>query len=178
MRKANGLDYRGMRIRRGVLCLAMLLSISSVWASGVWAQERPNFSGLWRQDNERSQPQRKGEVTLKIEHHDPEFTVETTIVRSSGAPRHALQHSTTDGKVSVSTGADGDEFHTSIVWVGASLVLSVEEHEDGRIILSKETWTLIENGAALQRVRELTESGDRQTLIYLRQPPQSKGQPR
>ena len=30
----------------------------------------------------------------------------------------------------------------------------VEEHEDGRILLAKETWTLIDNGAELQRVRE------------------------
>jgi hypothetical protein len=34
------------------------------------------------------------------------------------------------------------------------LVFSVEEHEDGRIILSRETWTLIENGDALERCRK------------------------
>ena len=74
----------------------------------------------------------------------------------------------------MSTGADWDEFRTSIVWKGQSLVFSVEEHENGRIILSKETWTLIENGAALERCRERNESADRagkQTIIYLREPP-------
>jgi hypothetical protein len=126
-------------------------------------------------------PKRNGDVTLRIEHHDPELIVETTALRNSGSPRHAVQRYTTDGKTSVSTGADGDEFHTSILWSGPSLVFSVEEHEDGRIILSKETWTLIENGAALQRVRErVNTSGDapddgdgKQTLIYLREAPQT-----
>ena len=53
---------------------------------------------------------RSGKVTLHIEHRDPELTVETTVIRGSVAPRHAEQRYTTDRKVSVSTGADGDEF--------------------------------------------------------------------
>ena len=52
----------------------------------------------------------------------------------------------------------------------------MEEHEDGRIFLSRETWTLLENGAVLERVHEpLTTPAGRagkQTLIYLRQAPQ------
>ena len=68
----------------------------------------------------------------------------------------------------MSTGADGDEFHTSITWSGLSLVFAVEEHEDGRILLSKETWTLLENGAVLQRVRGRSDGGEKQTLIYTR----------
>jgi hypothetical protein len=79
-----------------------------------------------------------------------------------------MQRYSTDGKTSVSTGADGDEFHTSIVWNGQSLVFSVEEHENGRILLSKETWTLLENGAVLQRVRGPSGGGEKQTLIYTR----------
>jgi hypothetical protein len=141
---------------------------------GVCAPTRPNLSGSWTLSNERSVPPRKGNVVLHIEHHDPELTIETTALRSSGSPRHAVQRYTTDGKTSVSTGADGDEFHTSIVWRGQSLVFSIEEHEDGRILLSKETWTLIENGNALQREREpLSKSADgeqKQTLIYLKKP--------
>jgi hypothetical protein len=111
---------------------------------------------------------------LRIDHNDPHLTVETTIVRSTGAARHAVQHYTTDGKVSVSTGADGDEFHTSIVQQDRSLIFSVEEHEDGRILLSREIWTLIETGAALERVREgAPNSGEKQTLIYLREKTQT-----
>jgi hypothetical protein len=142
---------------------------------GFCSPPNSNFSGTWKQSNERCVPKRTGDVTLHIEHRDPFLTVETTALRGSAQPRHAVQRYTTDGKTSVSTGADGDEFHTSIVWNGQSLVFSVEEHEDGRILLSKETWTLIENEAALQREREdqkaPAEETRKQTLIYLRQSP-------
>jgi hypothetical protein len=140
--------------------------------AGVCSQPNPDFSGTWIQSNERSIPKRMAEVTLHIDHRDPEFTVETTILHGSAAPRHAVQHYTTDGKVSISTGADGDEFHTSIVWSGQSLIFSLEEHENGRILFSKERWTLIENGTALQRVRDgvngAPDGAGKQTLIYLR----------
>jgi hypothetical protein len=135
---------------------------------GICSRPNPDFSGTWKQSNERCTPKRTGDVTLHIDHRDPDLIVETTVLRSSGSLRHALQRYSTDGKTSVSTGADGDEFHTAIVWNGQSLVFSVEEHEDGRILLSKETWTLLENGAVLQRVRGPSGGGEKQTLIYTR----------
>ena len=142
-------------IQRRAMLLALLANLAFVGR----AEDHPNFSGTWR----------SGNVTLRIDHRDPLLTVETTILRGSGAPRHALQHYTVDGKVSVSTGADGDEFHTSAVWDGQGLTLSIEEHEDGRILQSTERWTLLENGKSLQRARERS-SGEKRTLLCLRQP--------
>jgi hypothetical protein len=142
--------------------------------NGICSPPNPNFSGTWKQNNERCTPTRTGNVTLHIEQRDPELIVETTVFRSFGPNRHAVQRYSTDGKTSVSTGADGDEFHTSIVWNEQSLVFSVEEHEDGHILSSKETWTLIENGNVLERCRERNGSPDqagKQTIIYLREPP-------
>lgn len=132
----------------------------------AWSQA-PDFSGLWKQDNDRCRPARKGDITLRIEQNVTYLTVETTILRGLSNSRHAVQKYTLDGQVSVSTGADGDEFHTSVAWRGASLVFSVEEHEDGRILQSKETWSLIDNGAALERIRE-RPGGENQLLIYRR----------
>jgi len=70
-------------------------------------------------------------------------------------------------KFSVSTGADGDEFKTSVVWKDSRLVFSIEEHEDGRILQSKETWSVIEDGATLERIRE-HPNGEKQTLFFRR----------
>jgi hypothetical protein len=134
----------------------------------AWPQTIPDFSGVWKQDNDRCQPKRSGDVTLHIEHHDPVLTVETSISHGSQNSRHAVQKYTTDGKVSVSTGADGDEFHTSIIRKDSSLFFTIEEHEDGRILQSQEIWSLIENGATLQRIRE-RPNGEKQILIYRRQ---------
>ena len=69
--------------------------------------------------------------------------------------------------VSVSTGADGDEFKTSVVWKNSSLTFFIEEHEDGRILQSTETWSVTEDGATLERIRERSD-GEKQTLFYRR----------
>jgi hypothetical protein len=151
------------------LFLGLLATLLLV-PSGFCSPANPDFSGTWKQSNERSIPARKGDVTLHIDQRDSQLTVETTILRGGAEPRHASQHYTTDGKTSVSTGADGDEFHTSVVWSGRNLVFSIEEHEDGRVLLSRETWTLTENGAALERRRERT-GAEKQTIIYLREVP-------
>jgi hypothetical protein len=60
------------------------------------------------------------------------------------------------------------QFHTSVVWKDSSLLFSFEEHEKGRILLSTETWSLIENDSALQRSRERPDQG-KQVLIFHRQ---------
>lgn len=151
-----------MRIFLGIVLL-------STAAAVAWPQGTPDFSGLWKQDNDRCQPKRNGDVTLRIEHHAAEFTVGTSISRNSASSRHAVQKYTTDGKVSMSTGADGDEFNTSVVWKDSSLVFSIEEHEDGRILQSKETWSVIEDGATLERIRE-RPNGEKQTLFFRRIP--------
>ena len=137
-------------------------------ASLVWAQTAAEFSGQWQQDNDRCQPKHSGEVVLRIEQNGAGLTVETSISRGSQNSRHAVQRYTTDGRVSVSTGADGDEFHTSVVWKDSALIFSIEEHEEGRILRSQEVWSVIDNGTTLQRIREHPD-GEKQVLIFRRQ---------
>lgn len=146
---------------RARLCILLLLTIAGV----ARPQTAPDFSGLWKQDNDRCQPKRSGDVTLRIDQIGFQLTVETTIAHGSQNSRHALQKYTTDGNVSISTGTDGDEFHTSVARKDSSLVFSIEEHEDGRILRSTETWRLIENGATLERTRERAD-GEKQILIF------------
>jgi hypothetical protein len=164
--RSKSLNHRLTRI---LLSVFLSVPVILVVASLAWPQAATDFSGVWVQDNERSQPKRSGDVTLRIEHHAPELTVETTIVRGADPARHAVQKYTTDGNVSVSTGADGDEFHTAVMWKDSSLVFSIEEHEEGRILRSQETWSLIDNGATLERIRERAD-GEKQVLIFRRQP--------
>jgi hypothetical protein len=159
--KNKKLTHRCMRI-----CLSIFL-LSAI-AIAARPQTVPDFSGIWKQDNERCLPKRSGNLMLRIEHHDPELTVETTVSHDSVNARHAVQTYTTDGRVSVSTGADGDEFHTTVAWKDSGLVFSIEEHEGGRILRSTETWSLIENGATLQRIRERA-NGEKQILFFERQ---------
>lgn len=78
-----------------------------------------------------------------------------------------MQKYTTDGIVSVSTGADGEEFHTSVVWKDASPIFSIEEHEDSRILRSNETWSVIEDGATLERT-PMGDDGKKEILFFRR----------
>lgn len=147
---------------------SMKLLLIAVAALGFAAGESApplDFSGIWKQDNARCSPRRTGDVTLKIEHRDPELIVETT---SKGRiARHALQRYTTDGFESASTGADGDEFHSAAVWKDGTLVFGIVEIEDGRRLKSTEIWELIDEGRSLKRVRRTEKAGE-QTLIYTR----------
>ncbi len=125
----------------------------------------PDFSGIWKQSSELSSPKRTGDVTLRIEHRDPELVIETT---SGGLiTRHALQRYTTDGIESKSTGADGDEFHSIVVWNDGALMFDITEIEGGKLLKSTEIWSLLNGGENLKRVRK-TEKAGNQTLIYVR----------
>jgi hypothetical protein len=93
--------------RRSFLGLVPMLLLAP---ARLWPQPNPDFSGTWKLSGERSTPKRTGNTTLRIDDHDPELTVETTIVRDTGSPRHALQRYSTDGKVSVSIGQTATSF--------------------------------------------------------------------
>jgi len=83
----RGVSFLSAQILVGILLLVMAAAMAC-------AQGSPDFSGLWKQENDRCQPKRNGDVTLRIEHHGPELTVETSISRHSSSPRQAVQRST------------------------------------------------------------------------------------
>jgi hypothetical protein len=85
MRNSKTLIYRSVRIGLSML----LLSAVTIAA---WPQTAPDFSGMWKQDNDRCQPKRSGDVTLHIEHHNPELTVETSISHGAQISRHACRN--------------------------------------------------------------------------------------
>jgi hypothetical protein len=144
----------------------MNLLLIAVMAFGFLAEGPiPDFSGTWKQSNEQSSPKRTGDVTLRVEHRDPQLVVETT---SKGLiTRHAVQRYTTDGKESKSIGADGDEFHSIVVWKDGALAFDIVEIEDGKRLKSTELWSLTDGGMSLKRVRRTEKAGE-QTLIYVR----------
>jgi len=122
---------------------------------GLLAGQRPDFSGTWKL---------AGGATLRIEHHDPELVVETL-----NKGKRALQRYTTDGRETTSTGIDGDEFHTLVLWRrGGQLFFDIQEHERGKILKSTETWSLIDGGMKLKRERVTAKAPKGRTLIYTR----------
>lgn len=156
-------------LKRTLLSCAVMGLVFGNSFAAAGQGSRPDFSGTWKKDNAHSLPVRPGTVVLRVVHHDPDLTVDQTVTPPSGGERHASQHYTTDGKVSSSVGADGDGLDTAVAWHGSVLDFTVEEHEDGKILRSTETWSLSPDGATLTRVRH-TEKGD-QTVVYVRMLP-------
>ena len=64
---------------RVLTCIVMLAGI----AVTARPQAAPDFSGVWKQDNDRCEPKRSGDVTLQIEERGPELMVETSISHGS-----------------------------------------------------------------------------------------------
>jgi hypothetical protein len=59
-RKNNQMTHRRIRICLSILFLLLTMAVTAV------AQSAPGFSGLWKQDNDRCQPKRKADITLRI----------------------------------------------------------------------------------------------------------------
>jgi len=74
------------------------------------------------------------------------------------------------GPETVYTGLDGDEFHSKAKLSGDEIVFTVVEHEDGKLIPYTETWTLIDGGTSIQRVKL---SGGKKTITVLERTPDS-----
>ncbi len=130
---------------------------------------RSNLSGTWQQNNERSIP------PLRNKTHRYKMTVEASneIVRVRVTSNNGHGERNLDltyqigGKELVYTGMDGDEYHSKVHWDGGSLVFTTVEHERGRLIPSEETWTLLDSGNSLQRVKVSSAPGQESKSVYV-----------
>ncbi len=138
-----------------VMVLGLLFCVKAT------AQNKPNFTGTWKQDNSRStvRPGSSYQYTNKIDHQDPNLTV-VTIFSGGNRPDSSLTRTyTTDGKPSVSKDREGDESTTTVKWKGNALVFETTEKESGGEIKTVENWTLSDDGKTLTKV--LHTSGPR-----------------
>jgi hypothetical protein len=144
-----------------LLALGWALSVSLVFhPSPFFGAEMPvDFSGVWQQDVSRSVPQRKskGAREMKIQQIGRMLAIKITANTNKGTRTLDLKYEI-GGQELIYTGLDGDEFHTKVRWDGASLVFDTVEHERGRQIMSNQTWTLANGGAALREVKQVRDA--------------------
>jgi hypothetical protein len=148
--------------------LAALLAVPALTAA-LHAETHPDFSGVWKQANERCIPKQSGEATITIKQHDPQISIEMASKMGTAPVSRGEKLYTLNGKPTMMKDSEGDEVDNSVTWHDKSIVFSTDEHEDGRILHSEETWTLVENGSVLQRIRTGLKSGRTQTLIYVKE---------
>lgn len=144
-----------------------------VFAATLAAQSRPEFTGLWKQDNSRStvRPGSTLQYSNKIEHHDPRLVL-TTILAGGDRPESTFSRTySTDGKPVASSDREGDRFTTTVKWEGRTLVFETVEKETNATLTTRETWTLSEDGKTLTKKRHMTgPRGDSdQTYVLVKQ---------
>jgi hypothetical protein len=115
-----------MNMKRAAVVVIGLLTLGLV---GV-AQEKPNLSGTWVLDKEKSDPPGMGmggrggfnpDITLIIEHQEPVLKIKRIVKTERGEQVQELTY-TTDGKENVNPGMRGGEFRSKTKWEKGKLV--------------------------------------------------------
>jgi hypothetical protein len=133
------------------------------------SKARLNLSGTWQQNNERCIPPPRNKASaykMTIEASDKVLRVRVIANNGHGERNLDLSYEI-GGKELVYTGLDGDEYHSKVRWDGDLLVFTNVEHERGRLIPSQETWTLIDSGKTLQRVKVSSGPDEESKSVYV-----------
>ena len=135
-----------MTKRTIAICL-MILSCTAV----VCAQNRPDFSGTWKENLEKSTTKSSWlkSYVNKIELQGTNLKVTTTMVGDRG--ERTYDRAYVIGQENKSQDRDGDQFTTNVKWDGNSLVFENTEKEHEAALTSKETWTLSDDGKTLTK---------------------------
>src|SRR6516164_6235328 len=110
------------------------------------AQSRPDFSGTWKQNLEKSPTKSSWlkSYVNKIELKDVNLKVTTTTVGDRG--ERTYDRTYVIGTEQNSQDREGDQFTTNVKWEGNTLVFETVEKEHDAILTSKEVWTLSADG--------------------------------
>jgi len=140
--------------KRGIaIYLTLLLATAAV------AQARPDFTGTWKQNMEKSPTKSSWlkSYVNKIELQDTSLKVVVTMVGDRGENTYTRTY--TIGKEETSQDREGDQFTTTVKWEGSTLVFDTVEKERNGTLTSKEIWTLSDDGKTL--TKNIHRSGPR-----------------
>ncbi|GIU73247.1 MAG: hypothetical protein KatS3mg004_0334 [Bryobacteraceae bacterium] len=130
---------------------------------GLAAAEKPNFSGVWKLNNAKSDfgpmPAGPEKFERTIDHNDPSLKM-TTVQAFQGQERTNEMEYTIDGKEKTIETPMGPVKVTP-VWKGDNLEITVSREIQGNQIKSVETWSLSEDGKTLTVKTDIsTPQGD------------------
>lgn len=148
-----------------------LLAMAIVCVTLATAQARPDFSGTWKQNMEKTPTKSSWlkSYVNQIELQGATLKVTTTTVGDRGERTYTRTY--TIGKEETSQDHEGDQFTTNVNWQGDTLVFDTVEKEHESTLISKEVWRLSDNGKTLTKT--IHRSGPRgesdQTYILEKQ---------
>ncbi|MGB9610235.1 MAG: hypothetical protein ACPL7M_04625 [Bryobacteraceae bacterium] len=143
--------------------LFVAAALAAFCVFGLAAAEKPNFSGVWKLNNAKSDfgpmPAGPEKFERTIDHKDPSLKM-TTVQAFQGQERTNDVEYTIDGKEKTIETPMGPVKVTP-VWKGDNLEITVSREIQGNQIKSVETWSLSEDGKTLTVKTDIsTPQGD------------------
>jgi hypothetical protein len=121
-----------------------------VISAGVYAADKPDFSGTWKMDPDKSlfgpMPP-PASMTLVIDHKDPDISVNQTSTGPGGDQNVTSKYST-DGKETVNNFM-GTEVKSKAHWDGKMLVIDSSLDAGGGPVKVTSKWSLSDDGKTL-----------------------------
>jgi hypothetical protein len=145
----------------------MIAAIVCLCASIAGAQTKPDFSGAWKMNREKSKFADGGPdaIMIKIDHKEPTFTEEWSMSTPEGARSFQAKY-TTDGKETEQE-VMGQMSKTSAKWEGAALM--IEWTSEGNFF--KRKITLSADGKTMTKVVSHNDGGEQRedTVVFEKQ---------
>jgi hypothetical protein len=137
-------------ILKSVLMVAALATVAP-------AADKPNFSGNWVLDADKSNfgpMPPPTTMTRKVDHNDPAMTVDQTTTGGAQGDQQATMKYSTDGKETTNS-MMGNDVKSTTVWEGNALVIKMAADFQGTEIKITDKWTLSDDGKVLTDLMHL-----------------------
>lgn len=146
----------------------MIAAIVCLCASITGAQTKPDFSGAWKMNREKSKFARSGPdaILIKVDHKEPALTEDWSISTPNGERSFQAKY-TTDGKEIEQEVMGGQIAKTSAKWEGDALV--IEFKAEGRSFTRK--LVLSTDGKTITKTITHNDGGERMedTVVFEKQ---------
>jgi hypothetical protein len=152
--------------------LMSTLFVVATAANLAMAADKPDFSGNWKMDADKStfgpMPPPTS-MTRKIVHKDPDLSVETAQSGDQGDMNTTAKYST-DGKETTNS-MMGNDVKSKAVWDGKNLMITSAANFGGTDVKLTNKWSLSDDGKTLTDALSIsTPQGDfEMTFVLLKQ---------
>jgi hypothetical protein len=152
--------------------LMSTLFVIAAAAGMAVAADKPDFSGSWKMDADKSvfgpMPP-PSSMTRKIDHKDPVLSVTESRVSEQGDMNTTMKYST-DGKETTNS-MMGNDVKSKAVWDGKTLVITSAANFGGADVKLTDKWALADDGKTLTDVLSISApQGDfEMTFVLVKQ---------
>jgi len=132
------------------------------------AADKPDFSGDWKMDADKSAfgpIPAPTSMTRKIDHKDPELTVATSTAGPQGDQNTTAKYST-DGKETTNS-LMGNDVKSKAAWEGKTLVITSTANLGGADIKFTQKWALSDDGRTLTDVTSISAPQGEFEMTYV-----------